>query len=474
MIKLKITGVLLGFMLSGIAGCALISSTDPYEISDMEKVGATYRPAFHQAVVIPDKPILLDAAIEIALQNNPDLAQSKYASDAAAARHSQAIGRALPRISAVGGYTKYIDDQRLIPPRYNGESGVFGDNIYSADIVLSQPIFTGGRLINEIDASKLIQQSAIHQSFRTRNELIFNVSGIFYSILAQKEVIKSLAFSKDAMNEHLNRINALIARKKAAKVDRLRTEVRIADIDQSLTHAKNVLSIEKRRLANLMGAPDIMESFDVCGTLERESFAGVDLEDSLETAFQFREDYLAARAELEAHAKFVDVARAGHWPSISLQGAYGMRWTPDSPPDPSDDFPGTDSAEDLGRVGIFVELPIFEGGQVAARVREQRAALSASREKLRSLVFRLRLDVETAGLNIESASKRIDTTQKSIEQAQEALRIERKKYDHGKGALIDVLDAQNALLASQTNYYQAKAEYNTAVAQLRLATGEMK
>ena len=351
---------------------------------------------------------------------------------------------------------------------------MFGDNIYSADIVVSQPIFTGGRLFNEIDASKLLQQSAIHRSSRTRNELIFNVSGIFYSILAQKEVITSLAFSKDAMNEHLNRINALIARKKAATVDRLRTEVRIADIDQSLTHAKNVLSIEKRLLANLMGAPDTMESFDISGTLERVTFAGVALVDSLETAFQFREDYLAARAELEAQAKFVDAARAGHWPYISLQGAYGMRWMPDSSPDHSPDPTGIDSSEDLGRIGVFVELPIFEGGQVAARVREQRAALSVSRETLRALAFRLRLDVETAGLNIESASKRIDATQKAIEQAQEALRIERKKYDYGKGALIDVLDAQNALLDAQTNYYQSQAEYNTAVAQLRLATGEMK
>ena len=470
MIKSKIMGALLGLMLAGITGCALISPTEPYEISDKEMLGAIYRPASHQAVVMPDKPILLEDAIKIALQNNPELAMVKHTRDAASARHSQAFGRALPKISAIGGYTQYIDDQRLVPPRYNGELGVFGDNIYSADIVVSQPIFTGGRLFNEIDASKLLQQSAIHRSSRTGNELIFNVSGIFYSILAQKEVITSLAFSKDAMNEHLNRINDLIARKKAAKVDRLRTEVRIADIDQSLTHAKNVLSIEKRLLANLMGAPDTMESFDISGTLERVTFAGVALEDSLETAFEYREDYLAARAELEAQAKFVDAARAGHWPYISLQGAYGMRWMPES----SDDPTGTDSSEDLGRVGIFVELPIFEGGQVAARVREQRAALAVSREKLRALAFRLRLDVETAGLNIESASKRINATQKAIEQAQEALRIERKKYDHGKGALIDVLDAQNALLDAQTNYYQSQAEYNTAVAQLRLATGEIK
>ena len=44
--------------------------------------------------------------------------------------------------------------------------------------------------------------------------------------------------------------------------------------------------------------------------------------------------------------------------------------------------------------------------------------------------------------------------------------------DRGKGSISDVLDAQSALLDSQTNYYQALATYNTSLAQWRLATGE--
>jgi outer membrane protein TolC len=42
----------------------------------------------------------------------------------------------------------------------------------------------------------------------------------------------------------------------------------------------------------------------------------------------------------------------------------------------------------------------------------------------------------------------------------------------GKGAIVDVLDAQDALLESQTSFYRALADYNIAVAQLHLAVGE--
>jgi len=57
-------------------------------------------------------------------------------------------------------------------------------------------------------------------------------------------------------------------------------------------------------------------------------------------------------------------------------------------------------------------------------------------------------------------------------QAEESLQIEREKYDLGKKSITNVLDARSALVDSQTNYYRALADYNTALAQFRLAVGE--
>ena len=82
------------------------------------------------------------------------------------------------------------------------------------------------------------------------------------------------------------------------------------------------------------------------------------------------------------------------------------------------------------------------------------------------------MDIETALLNICSSHERIVAIQTAIEQAQESLRIERERYDLGKGAIVDVLDAQSALLDSQTNYYRARADHNVALAQLKLAMGK--
>ncbi len=173
-------------------------------------------------------------------------------------------------------------------------------------------------------------------------------------------------------------------------------------------------------------------------------------------------------ASLSARRDMLSAARAGHLPSLSLQGSYGRRWALDSP----DRSYGRDSNRETGWGGILLQMPVFAGGQVQSRVREENALLEAARERLRKLELQIRLEVETAFLNIQAARERLEALTKAGEQAEESLRIEREKYELGKGSITDVLDAQTALLDTQTNYCRAMADYHTAQAQMKLAKGE--
>ena len=449
-------------------GCVLTSPTDPYagmarglrQYSSGGSRSATTQPV--------QGPLTLGEAIRVALANNPEVTATAYDVDAALAQRDLAAGQRLPSLHAVGGYNHYLDSQRLVGASENGEPGVFSRDVFGGDLVVTMPIFTGGRITSEIKAAELLQRAAEHRLARTRKELVFNVSSVFYGILAQREVIQSLGFSRKALQEHRKRVQDLIDAQKAAKVDLLRTEVRLADLEQRLVRERNVLAIQERVLTNLLGLKKVEKPVDPAGELTLAEATVPGTNQSLQQALSGRSDYRAAQAALEAQAKTVDAARAAHWATVALQGAYGGRWAADTTDRPS----GLGSSDDVGRVGIVVDIPIFEGGRIEARVHLERARLLAARERLRRLELQVQLDVETAVLNIGSAAQRVEATEKAIEQAKESLRIEREKYDLGKGAIVDVLDAQSALLDSQTNYYRALADYNVAQAQLKLAMGE--
>ncbi|MFO7605709.1 MAG: TolC family protein [Desulfurivibrionaceae bacterium] len=460
---MKILPILMIFALLG--GCAATRQVDPYRPAIPREHVAAEIPSASGHAGLPVGPLSLRRAIEIALANNPEVAARGWDSTAAQARRDQAYGARLPRLGVAGGYSHYLDDQRLISASRDGEPGLFGRDIVSGDLVLSMPLFTGGRLVNQVRAAELLQEAAGHRLLRSREELVFNVSSVFFNILAQRHVIESLMFSRQTLAEHLKRIDALVEAQKAARVDRMRTEVRLADVEQLLVREKNLLAIQSRALTSFIGLENHGE-ISLQGALEsQEKEVLPDLETVLSRAWKERSDYLAAHSSLEAQAKNVDVAKSGHWPTVSVQGSYGGRWA-NGPTTGAGDETG-----DVGRVGLVLEVPIFEGGQVDAGIREQRANLAAAQERFRLLDLQIRLEVESALLNVESAGERATAIQKAIAQARESLRIERLKYELGEGTVADVLDAQAALLQTETNYYRTLADFRTAGAQLDLATG---
>jgi len=419
--------------------------------------------------------LTLERSLEIALKNNPEVAATLWDVSAAGARVDQAKAARLPTLTYEGNYIKYLNSKPLWEARYNNERRLFAKQQSRGDVLLKLPLFTGGRIINEIKAAELFRLAEQNRLSRTRDELVFNVSSTFYAILSQEKVIDSVKFSLQAMQEQRQKMAKMVEVDKAAKVDLLRTEVRVADLEQGLEKETNVLEIQKRLLANLMGLDFDKARLKFAGKLTFEK-VGYRPEQLVPRALELRPDFAAAQERVASQARRVDVARAGHYPNVNLVGAYGYRGSGvmgirddrGNIQHPTDRGPFYD---DDGQIGVTVTLPLFEGGRISAKVREEFSALAAAQERLRKLNLQVRQEVETAILDVDSSSERVKATEKAIEQARESLRIETLKYNLGAGTVTDVLDAQTALLVTETNYYRALADFHTALARLKLAVG---
>jgi outer membrane protein TolC len=461
-----------------LPGCALLQPTEsfsPVPAAEATRitVPAPSQPSPAKEEVLPEA-LTLERSLEIALKNNPEVAATLWDVSAAGAKLDQAKAARWPTLTYEGNYLKYHNSRPLFEARYNGERRLFTKQISRGDVILKLPLFTGGRIINEIKAAELFRLAEQNRLSRTRDELVFNVSSTFYSILSQEKVIDSVKFSLQAMQEQRRKMAQMVEVAKAARVDLLRTEVRVADLEQSLEKETNLLEIQKRLLANLMGLDFDKAKLKFAGKLffEKVSYRPDQL---VPKALDQRPDFKAAKERLASQARRVDVARAGHYPNLNLVGSYGYRGTgvygvfdDRSAQHPTNRGPFYD---DDGQVGVVATLPLFEGGRISAKVREEIAALAAAQERLRKLNLQVRQEVETAILDVDSSSERVRATEKAIEQARESLRIETLKYNLGAGTITDVLDAQTALLLTETTYYRVLADFRTALARLKLAVG---
>lgn len=459
-------------------GCVLLQPTEPFGPVPTTKATGITVPEPSQPVPAKEEALpealTLERSLEIALKNNPEVAATLWDVSVAGAKVDQAKAARWPNLAYEGNYTKYLNSRPLFEARYNGQTRIFSKQQSLGSVLLKLPLFTGGRIINEIKAAELFRLAEQNRLSRTRDELVFNVSSTFYGILSQEKVIDSVKFSLQAMQEQRQKMAKMVEVEKAAKVDLLRTEVRVADLEQSLEKEINVLEIQKRLLANLMGLDFDKARMKFTGKLTFEK-VGYRSEQLVPRALELRPDFTAAKERVESQAKRVDVARAGHYPTVNLVGAYGYRGTgavgildDRNPKNPTQRGPFYD---DDGQIGVTLTMPLFEGGRISAKVKEEFSALAAAQERLRKLNLQVRQEVETAILDVDSSSERVKATEKAIEQARESLRIETLKYNLGAGTVTDVLDAQTALLLTETTYYRALADFRTALARLKLAVG---
>jgi outer membrane protein len=473
----RITNVVAVIVALILPGCAAVSPTDPYAPIPTTKASRVRIPIpshpSPEKETEPAGPLTLERSIEIALANNPEVAATLWDVSVAGAREDQAKAARWPTLTYEGNYLKNLNSRPMFDVRYNGERRIFSKQTSRGDVILKLPLFTGGRIVNEIKAAELVRLAEENRLSRTRDELVFNVSSTFYAILSQEKVIDSLKFSLNAMEEQRKKTAAMLEVAKVARVDLLRTEVRLADLQQGLEKEANVLDIQRRVLATLLGL-DEKASLKIDGklTFEKKGFSSEQL---VPLALDRRPDYQAARDKVAAQAKKVDIARAGHAPNVNLVGSYGYRGTgvvdafdERSIRSPQNRGPWYD---DDGQIGVVLTLPLFEGGRISAKVKEEWAALAAAQERLRKLNLQVRQEVDTAVLDVRSSSERVKATEKAVEQARESLRIETLKYSLGSGSITDVLDAQSALLQTETTYYRALSDFRTAIARLKLAVG---
>jgi outer membrane protein len=442
-----------------LSGCAVIRPTRP-------ESGTTLPPELRRhykldapEAELPTAPLTLERALAIALANNPDVVSDGWEIEAARARGRQASSEHWPSLEVFAAYRHHWHEERLVPARGQAAETSFSHDIFAGDVVLTVPLFSGGRVVSAVTAADLMARAADKRLARTREELIFNIKSTFYAILGQDKLIEAIEHSQKALAEHRKKTLQLIEARKAAKVDLLNIEVRLADLNHRLVEQRGMADLHKSLLLSLLGVETAPPGgLTIEGSLAPQKSVP-DSKEILDAAIEARADLSRIDLEIEAQARRVDMIRAEYWPVVSAKGTYGSRLSIQG------DY------DDLGFVGLELDVPVFDGFRTPARVEEEQARLRILEQRKRELFLNVRREVDSAVIQVKTALAAVEATEKAIAMAEESLRITRDKAALGHGTATDVLDAQAALLQSETTYFAALADLSTAYAVLELAAG---
>ena len=265
----------------------------------------------------------LKRLVQHALTNNKGLEAAEFATKTAEEGINIAEGQQWPQVSAIGSVFHTPIRERLLFERHGRRTdNPFQETILNYGLELTMPIYTGGRIRHEINIAEFGLEAAQSRAAFTSQELVFNVTSAYYTHLriesdlaAREGLVRSVGESRRIAQDQ-------VSLGRAAKLDLLRLDAKLARVQSELAVVRNALENTKVTLRTLLALPPDT-SLNVSGELLAAS-QSVNVADSRQAALSNRQDLAALRRELTAQMERVGIARSLRHPTVDVSALYGF------------------------------------------------------------------------------------------------------------------------------------------------------
>jgi len=399
------------------------------------------------------KPLTLEECIALAVHNNPQVISYRYDLQESEERIREARSVFYPTLQLSAA-----------ADRSSGSSGQgYADSTqtssYTTGISSSYYLFQGGKKTASVDAARFGHEAATFQYETNLQDLTLRVTQSYYRLLQAGHLLKAIERSVERAELHLEFARARFEAGLASRSDILRAEVDLSNADLSLIRARNSRLFLAGTLNVLVGqeANQPILVVDNLGEFHLERPA--DFDSLLSLAYELRPELRRMDSQLEIQKSNISLARSYRFPWFSASANYNFAGTSPS------------SLSSRWSFGLTMSLPLFTGFATSSRIAQEEIALEALKRQRQALRQQISLDVWNAFLSLKEAEERIESTKKYLENAQENLNIAEGEYHEGVGSMIEVVDAQTALVAAEGSHIEALADFKIAVVALEKALG---
>jgi cobalt-zinc-cadmium efflux system outer membrane protein len=381
---------------------------------------------------LPDRANL-SQAIQEAVQHNLNLLAERYNLSVADARIVTAKLRPNPVVTAG---VDYIDVLNQFTPSEN--VGPTEWNLRT-DFLLER----GGKRERRIEVARDAREVAQLQLLNTTRLLVLDVQNAFVDVLQAKDNLllarENLAAFQGIVEVNTNRVRA----GDLAKVELTRTQVARIQFQSAVRQAESKLRIALNHLQTLMGRPVPSPTFDVEGTLRRDSQPEV-LDTITTEALQLRPDLRALRK---------DQARSEA--EVRNQIAQGKVDYTVSPIFHRQFYNGISDT-----LGVFISapLPVFNRNQ--GEIERARQEQRQSEVRIRAAEAGIREEVRNAWVQYNTSKDVLDSIERDLlDQARDVRDTMEYSYRRGEASLVEFLDAQRAFNDARQSYNDARADF---------------
>ena len=394
--------------------------------------------------------LILQSALSIAIQDNPNLAQIKARSEAMAAIPTQ-VGSLPDPVISFNALNLPVDsfDTRQ-------------ENMTQLQGGISQAIPFPGKLALREQAATHEAEAATHDVTEARWRLLRDVKKIWWALFYLDRALEIIT-----ANQNLLRQFVQIARTKYEVGEGLQQDVLLAQLELSklLDNELRLISARKKSEAQLNALLDQPADHKIAISTEVSAVLPTLL---METAlFQQAENYralLAAQHEtINAAQSRLDLAKKGYYPDFKIGAYYGGR----------DNTLSGVERDDFLSLKLSMNVPIFFASKQRKAVDQRTSELMQQKFALKDEWNKVRSQISQANSDFQQAKNQVVLFKTGIiPQARQTVSSMLAGYQVNKVDFLNLVRSQITLFNYETQYWKALTEANQALAQLTAMVGK--
>ncbi len=390
-----------------------------------------------------DKTLTLADCINLALKSQSSIRQAAAQVQAQSGVVTQAQSRLLPA-------TSVTTSTELAGGSTNGTTQItFSGN---------QLVYDFGRSTAQLTQARQQRAASIESLTGASADVVLNVKQAYYTLLQDSHIVDVFKENLKSQQAHVAAAQARESAGLAPHSDVLSAQAAAASAQVNLVTAQNNADLGRVNLNTAIGI-DIRSPILIAEEAEPEAPVPT-VDQAVNLAMERRPEIRRDTNQVLAAQSSVKAASTGNLPAVTTSVSYT--------PNPRASAFGQQQAWALS---MALQWNPFDVGSTSGAVQQAQAQIVSAQETLYTEKQSISSEVIQSRLNIIAAEAQLSSALAEVASAQENLAAATGRYNAGVGILLEVLDAQAALLKAQVDEYSARYGLSIARSQLQHATG---
>lgn len=409
--------------------------------------------------------LTLNKAIEIALSDNPTIKVAGQEILLKKEANKEAYAGLFPEASLNGSYSRTLKKQTMVMDM-GGQSmkiQMGTDNSYNGGLTVSLPVFAPA-LYKSIQLTKKDVDLAVEKARSSKLDMINQVTKAYYQLLLAQDSYEVLQKAYKQAEANFDMVKTGYEQGTVSEYDKIRADVQVRSLKPNVVSAGNGVNLAKLQLKVLIGT-DADLDIRIEGNLKNYEMIMFQQElsnDRIDLSFNSDLKQLDLNAELLR--RNLKLQQTNFMPTVGVSFNYTYMTL-------NNDFKIAHyDWNPYSTLGVSLSIPLFKASNFT-KVKQTRIQMRQLSENRINAERQLNMAATSYKNNMSAGCEQVLSNKEAVFQAEKGREIARKRYEVGKGTILELNDSEVALTQTQLTYHQAIYDYLTAKADLDKVLG---